>query len=140
MVSGSTVTVDPSASILALFSFWVRTRSCGKIAEELGAEFPFSQTPPSLCSIAPAESWAISDIGKITTITPQTRLRHSSKQATALPHLTAFARITCRMVGGLLPSLMTGTGRHLYRDGLHARKVNKAALGIGANQFDPKLV
>jgi len=95
MVSGWTVTVDPSASIFAQLPFWVCTRSCRKIAEELGAGFPFSHTPPSSWSIARAEFWAISDVGKMTIITPQTSLRHSSKQTPPLSSRTACARITC---------------------------------------------
>lgn len=71
-----------------------------KIAEDVGAGFPFTQAPPSLWSIARAESWAIKDVGNTTAITPQTRLRHSAKQIPAFSALTAFVRIICGMVGG----------------------------------------
>ena len=84
---GCTVTVEPSVSTFAEWSFWVCTMSWGKIADELGAGFPFSQTPESLCSIAPPEDWAINEAGKTTIITPQTSLRHSSKRNPAFsPH------------------------------------------------------
>ena len=63
-VLGWIVTVDPSASIFAVLSFRVCTRSYGKIAEELGAGFPFSQAPPSLWSIARPRSCPGSDAEK----------------------------------------------------------------------------
>src|ERR1700733_11086845 len=85
MVSGWTVAGDPVASIFAQVRFCVCTRSCRKMAEELGAGFPFSQTPPSLCSIARLESWVNKNVGKMTIIRPQTSLRHSNKKTPPSP-------------------------------------------------------
>jgi len=98
-------------STFAVLSGRVCIRSWGKIAEELGASFPFSHVPPSLWSIARPKSCAISDDGRTMTIAPQTSLRHSVKQAPAFfPHQLLSARVTRRSFCRLLPRVITTGG------------------------------
>src|SRR5271163_4853684 len=128
MVSGCSVTMDPSASIFALLSRWVWTVSCRKIAEELvaGAGLPFSQTSPSLCTMARLASCAIDDAGRMatgkTTISaPQTSLRHTDKKTPASSAQPASRKLSLRDSGRLLPCVVTcgGVGYEAVTRRLH---------------------
>jgi hypothetical protein len=62
--------------------------------------------------MARPESWAITDAGNMTIIAPQTRLRHSAKQAPPF-RTNCLRKNNLRDSQGLLAWLMTRAVRHV---------------------------
>src|SRR3979411_259948 len=146
-VSGFTVTADPAALIVASECGGVRTKSSGKSAEEGGAEFPFSSTPPVVWRMAAVESSAINDSGRIAIIPTQTRFRHLCKRMPTPSRTTCCCELNLQFTGPLLPCMVTRGPLEvpgIFREGwmyrLNACEVDVPLLDIGAEELCPQLV